>query len=136
MNLPTYFPTWMVLYFGTAGSIGLSLVALVFWTWMKTTRLSDGHVRSSLRWNIVGYVFLFSANWFACGIGGGPGNMLSSDPSMYQPMLATYAAVLAMLCSLPGWGCILIGQRVMLKGLEQGSTGKSPVVGGRLVRQD
>jgi hypothetical protein len=118
MNLLTYFPAWMVFYFGISGTIGLILVAMVFWTWRETTRLTRRYARAALVWNMVGYVFLFSASWFACGIGGGPGNLLSTDPAMRQPMLATGAAIIAMAVSLPGWGCILMSQRTILTGLK------------------
>ncbi|HEU0295294.1 MAG TPA: alpha/beta hydrolase [Anaerolineales bacterium] len=89
MSLPTYFPGWMYLYFAGFGSIALVLVALVFWTWMKVNRLANGYLRTALKWNMVGYIFMFSASWFACGIGAGPGNLLSTDLSMHNPFLAT-----------------------------------------------
>jgi hypothetical protein len=118
MSLPTYFPGWMYLYFASFGSIALVLVALVFWTWMKVNRLADGYLRTALKWNMVGYIFVFSASWFACGIGAGPGNLLSLDASMHNPFLATMGAVSGMFASVAGWICLLVGQRTLLDGLD------------------
>lgn len=118
MNLPPHFPGWMYLYFATFGSIALILLALVFWTWMKINRLAQGYLRTGLKWNAVGYVFLFTASWFACGIGGGPGNLLSLDASMHNPFLASMSAVSGMFASVAGWVCLLVGQRKLLEGLD------------------
>ena len=118
MNLPSHFPAWMSLYFAAFGSTALVLVALVFWTWMKVNRAASGQLRTALKWNAVGYVFLFIAQWFACGIGAGPGNLLSLDTSMHNPFLASMAAVSGMFTSVAGWVCLLAGQRKLLKGLD------------------
>ena len=88
---------------------------------MKTTRLTAGALRSGLAWNALGTSLLFSATWFACGIGAGPGNLLSSDPGIQRPFLAGAAAVAGMFCSVAGWACLLIGTRTILRGLEDGS---------------
>lgn len=120
MNIPTHFPAWMFLYFAFFGTVALVLVAMIFWTWMKTTRLTAGPLRSALAWNAVGNIFTFSAAWFACGIGAGPGNLLSTDPALHQPFLAICAAVAGMFCSVVGWACLLVGIRKILKGLERG----------------
>jgi hypothetical protein len=118
MNLPAHFPAWMYLYFAVLGSVALILLALVFWTWMKVNRLAKGHIRIALKWNAFGYFFLFAASWFACGIGAGPGNLLSLDASMHNYFLASMSAVSGMLASVAGWVCLLIGQRKLLKGLD------------------
>jgi hypothetical protein len=118
MNLPIYFPGWMFLYFAAFGTIALALVALIFWTWMRITRLANGFLRVALKWNIVGYIFMFCASWFACGIGGGPGNLLSTDPSMHNPFLASMSAVSGMFASVVGWTCLLISQLKLLSGFE------------------
>jgi hypothetical protein len=118
VNVPPYFPTWMYLYFASLGTLALVLVAALFWTWMRSTRLSRGYLRAALQWNAVGYLFLFSAVWFACGIGAGPGFLLSTDPARHQPLLAAAAAAAGMFCSVLGWVCLLAGQRRLLNGLE------------------
>lgn len=120
MRIPDEFPAWMFLYFASFGTIALVLVSLIFWTWMKTTRLSAGALRSGLGWNAVGTSLLFSATWFACGIGAGPGNLLSSDPSIHRPFLAGAAAVAGMFCSVGGWACLFVGIRRIHKGLKDG----------------
>lgn len=118
MNVPAYFPAWMYLYFAAFGSIALILVALVFWTWMKVNQLAIGYLRTALKWNLFGYFWLFCAAWFACGIGAGPGNLLSLDESMHHPFLATMGAVSGMFASVAGWVFLLVGQRKLLAGLE------------------
>lgn len=120
MRLPAEFPTWMFLYFAVFGSIALVLVALIYWTWMKTTKWTTGALRSGLAWNAVGTSLLFSATWFACGIGAGPGNLLSSDQAIHRPFLAGAAAVAGMFCSVAGWACLLAGIRRIRAGLESG----------------
>jgi hypothetical protein len=118
MNLPDYFSSWMFLYFAIFGTAALVLVALLFRTWMKVNRLANGYLRTALKWNSAGYFFMFCAAWFACGIGAGPGNLLSLDVSMHNPFLATMAALSGMFMSVAGWMCLLAGQRKLLKGLE------------------
>jgi len=120
MRLPAEFPAWMFLYFASFGSLALVLIALIYWAWTKTTRLAGRALRRGLAWNAIGTSFLFSATWFACGIGAGPGNLLSSDPSIHRPFLAGAAAVAGMFCSVAGWACLLTGIRRILKGLESG----------------
>jgi hypothetical protein len=117
LNLPAHFPAWMYLYFATFGSLALILLTLVFWTWMKVNHLAKGYLHSALKWNAAGYVLLFTASWFACGIGAGPGNLLSLDASMHNPFLASMAAVAGMLASVAGWALLLVGQRKILAGL-------------------
>lgn len=125
MNLPPDFPEWMFLYFAALGTTAMVLVTLILWTWLQTTRLSSGALRGALAWNAVGHVFTFSAAWFACGIGAGPGLLLSSDLSMHRPFLAGAAAVAGMFCSVVGWACFLIGMRKVLKGLSAKTIGSS-----------
>ena len=119
MNVPTHFPAWMYLYFAAFGTAAIVLLSLVFWNWMKVNRLSKGYLRTALKWNALGYVFMFVAAWFACGIGAGPGNLLSSDASMHNPFLASMSAVSGMFASVAGWVCLLVGQRKLLAGLKQ-----------------
>jgi len=115
MNFPASHPLWMWLYFGTFASIGVILVMLIVWNWLKHNALAKGYQRTAAKWNVVGYLFLFFAAWFACGIGGAPGNLLSSDPTTHNLPAGTVAAALSMFFSLPGWLCVLMGQRRMLR---------------------
>jgi hypothetical protein len=114
MDFPLSHPIWMWLYFGAFGSLGIVLFILTLWSWMKYHAAVKGILRSAARWNAIGYMFLFFAEWFACGIGGPPGNMLSSDLAMHNYFGAVGAASLAMFFSVPGWACILVGQRKLL----------------------
>lgn len=125
MSAPSYFPTALYLYFATAGSVVLVLVALVFWTWLKATRLTDGRMRSGLFWIAAGFVALFASQWFACGIGAGPGFLLSTDASMHQPFLATAAAVAGMFCSVLGWAFVLVGLIRIRRVLDGASASRS-----------
>ena len=115
MNFPVTHPIWMWLYFGTFGTLATVLFALVVWTWLKYHALARGHLRSATKWSMVGFMFLFFGAWFACGIGGPPGNMLSSDPTAHNLLAATGAAMLSMFFSVPGWACVLVGQRKMMQ---------------------
>lgn len=117
MNFPTSHPLWMWFYFGAFGTADLVLFALVIWNWMKFNALADGHLRSAARWNVFGYAFLFVAGWFACGIGGPLGNMLSPDQATWWQVAAVQAATLSMFFTVPGWVCLLMGQRKMLQDL-------------------
>jgi len=110
------FPDWVWLYFGTGGTAGALLFTLVVWYWMKVQSRVEGSMLSSVRWNMVGLMFLFLGAWFACGIGGPPGNMLSFDPAIRDLEYAYDTAMLSMFFSVPGWACILIGQRKMIQG--------------------
>ena len=53
------FPDWVGLYFSTGGTVGALLFTLVVWYWMKVQSRVEGSMLSSVRWNIVGLVFLF-----------------------------------------------------------------------------
>lgn len=110
-------PLWMWLYFGTFGSAGAILFTLIVWHSMKVHALVKGYRRSAARWNMVGYMFLFVAAWFACGIGATPGNMLSPDPAAQNLFFAIGEAALSIFFSVPGWACVLVGQRKMLQGI-------------------
>jgi hypothetical protein len=105
----------MWLYFGTFGSAGAVLFTLVIWYLLKVRTLAKGLLRSVATWNMVGYMFLFFGAWFACGIGGPPGNLLSSNPATHSLDAATGVAVLSMFFSVPGWACVLVGQRKMMQ---------------------
>jgi hypothetical protein len=111
MNFPASHPTWMWVYFGVFGSAGVVLFSLIAWTWMRLQDQVSGRVRTASRWGMLGCMFLFFAAWFACGIGGPPGNMLSPDPSVRNSGFALAAAAASMFFSAPGWGCLLVGLR-------------------------
>lgn len=117
MNFPITHPTWMWLYFGLFGSAGTVLFILTVWHVARLRTISDQKWRSALRLNLFGYMFLFIASWFACGIGGPPGNLLSADLSSHSDTGALGAAALAMFFSLPGWGFLWLGYRSMVRGV-------------------
>jgi hypothetical protein len=114
VNFPNSHQIWMWLYFGAFGTLGIVLFILIIWSWMKYHATVKGNLRSAARWNAIGCMFLFFAEWFACGIGGPPGNMLSTDLATHNYFGAVGAASLAMFFSVPGWACILAGQRKLL----------------------
>lgn len=118
MNFPPYFAPWMWAYFAFFGTLAIVFLALTFWTWMKSTRLTKGTLKRALVWNMAGFVALFSGGWFACGIGGPPGNLLSTDPSMQNPTLAGAAAMAGMFFSVVGWVLLWVAMRTMLKAVE------------------
>ena len=105
------------------------LLALIFWNWMQSTRLTRGYLKTALRWNMLGNVFLFSAVWFECGIGAGPGNLLTNDPAMHSPLPATVSAALGMLASVAGWFCLLLGQRTIVVGAAAEQARRHPATG-------
>jgi hypothetical protein len=107
----------MWLYFGLFGSAGVLLFSLVAWNWMKLHARLSGRMRSAARWSMIGCVSLFFAGWFACGIGGPPGNLLSAQASTHSPGAALGAAALSMFFSVPGWGCLMVGLRKARRGL-------------------
>lgn len=109
------FPPYMWIYFAEFGTLAIVFLALTFWTWIKTTRLTKGPLKRALLWNMAGYVALFTALWFACGIGGPPGNLLSTDPSLQNPTVAGGAAMAGMFFSVVGWILLWVGMRNMLK---------------------
>ncbi len=111
MNYPATHPTWMWFYFGGLNSVGLTLYVAVAWQLTKSYAASQGRVRSAARWAMFGSAFMFLALWFACGIGGPPGNMLSTDVATHSLEFATNAAVGATLFSVPAWGCLLVALR-------------------------
>jgi len=63
---------------------------------MKYPAIVQKNLRSVALWSAVGYMFLFFAEWFACGIGGPPGNLLSTDIAKHNLFGAVGAASLAM----------------------------------------
>jgi hypothetical protein len=111
-------PLWMWVYFGAFGSIGAILFTLIIWQLMKLHALAKGYLRSAARWSMIGYAFLFSAAWFACGVGGTPGNLLSPDPTMHNPAVATGVAALSISLAVPGWACLLLAQSRILRGAQ------------------
>ena len=117
MSFPDTFPNWTWLYFGAMGSIAAILFTLIVLNWMKIRRLSAGYERIAALWRVWGFTFLFIAEWFACGIGGSPGGLLSTDMSIHYHFGGMFAAMLSMFFSVPGWICIFISQRKLLKGI-------------------
>jgi len=105
---------WMFIYFGAFGSISAILFTLVALYWLKLITLGSGPAKVAALWSMFGYAFLFAGAWFACGIGAYPGNLFSINPELHQPDYAVGAAVLSMFVSVPGWFCILMGQKKML----------------------
>jgi hypothetical protein len=103
------FPTWVWLYFGTFGTLGAVLYTLVAWYWMKLQSKASGSLRSAAKWNMVGLMFLFVAAYFACGIGGPPGSLLSPEAASRDIEAAYDSALLAIFFSVPGWACVLVG---------------------------
>lgn len=118
MNFPESHPNWMWLYFGIFATVGVILFTLVVWNWMKALKRAEGYLRSATKWSMAGYMFIFFSAWFACGIGGSPGNLLSANSDTHNLVAAIWAAVLAMFFSVPGWACLLVSQRKMLKGIQ------------------
>jgi len=115
MNFPTSHPDWMWLYFGFFAISGMVLFILAIWSWMKVYKLSKGTFRTAIRWSGFGYMFLFFGQWFACGIGAPPGNLLSLDITTHSIEHASLSAALSIFFSIPGWVCILISLRKMLQ---------------------
>jgi hypothetical protein len=109
------YPTWVWLYFGIFGTIGAVLYTLVVWYWMKFHSMAAGMLRSAAKWNMLGLMFLFIAAYFACGIGGPPGSMLSSDPLSQNIESAYDSALLAIFFSVPGWACVFVGIRKLFQ---------------------
>ena len=114
-------PLSMWITFGAFGSADAILFTLVMWQLLKLhARLTDLR-RLAARWVMFGLMFLFSAAWFACGVGGTPGNLLSPDPSTHQPMIAANVALLSIALSVPGWACLLVGLGVLGRSIGQSS---------------
>ncbi len=126
MNFPPTHPLWMWLCFGLFGSADVILFTLIAWTWTKLHAHASRGLRTAARWGIVGLMFLFSAAWFACGIGGPPGNTLSADPSVHNPSAALGAAALSMFFTLPGWACLLVGLTKMQNAVAYQIASQSP----------
>ena len=115
MNFPVSHPLWMWLYFGFFGTAGVILFTLVIWYAMKARSGATGQQRKSATWNMVGFLFLFLSSYAGCGIGGPPGNLLSSTPGLADTTFALIASAMAIGYSIPGWACLLMAQRVLLK---------------------
>jgi hypothetical protein len=109
------FPDWVWLYFGAFGTAGAVLFTLVVCSWLKVQSGSKGSLQSAARWNMIGLMFLFLAAWFACGIGGPPGNLLSEDMSTHNLDMGYLTAMLSIFFSVPGWACMLVGMRKMMQ---------------------
>jgi hypothetical protein len=118
MNFPGTHPVWTWLYFGVFGTAGIVMFVLVMWNLSKLRKNADPKLGKALRQDMIGYMFLFVASWFACGIGGPPGNLLSADPAAHNAFAALGAAAAAMFFSVPGWTFLFLGSRSMLKAVE------------------
>jgi hypothetical protein len=112
------FPDWVWLFFGSFGTLGAVLFTLVAWHWLKVHAAAEGWPRSAAKWNMVGLMFLFIAAYFACGIGGPPGSLLSKNQSVHDLGSAYDSAILSILFSAPGWACVLVGMRKILLGTQ------------------
>ena len=53
-------------------------------------------------------MFLFIAAYFACGIGGPPGSLLSHDQLTHDLEAAYDSALLSIFFSVPGWACVFV----------------------------
>ncbi|MEW6141582.1 MAG: hypothetical protein AB1597_00285 [Chloroflexota bacterium] len=115
MDFPLSHPVWMWLYFGFFGIAGAVLFTLVVWYAMKARNGATGQLRRSATWSMVGYLFLFLSSYAACGIGGPPGNLLSSTPGLADATFATIASMMAIAYSVPGWACILVAECIKLR---------------------
>ncbi|MFX0200313.1 MAG: hypothetical protein ACFFCW_29695 [Candidatus Hodarchaeota archaeon] len=109
------FPDWVWIYFGFFGTVGAVFFTLVVWYWMKIQDNTVGSLRAAARWNMIGLLFLFLAAWFACGIGGPPGNLLSHDTSIHQLDSAYDSAILSIFLSGPGWISVFLSQRKLME---------------------
>ena len=115
MTVPNY-PAWQWAYFGILGSASAVFFILTAWTWSRSRSSTTGQLRSAIAWSMVGYVFLFIAAYMACGIGGFPGgNLLSTDVTAHKVDWGNTAAELSMFFSMPGWVCVFVGMRKLLK---------------------
>ena len=117
MNFPSTHPSWMWLYFGVLGTAGMVMFILAMWSVAKLRKNSNQRLGKAIRLNMIGYMFLFISSWFACGIGGPPGNMLSADATVHNQLGALGAASMAMFFSVPGWSFLFLGYRSMLNSL-------------------
>jgi hypothetical protein len=107
---------WSVLYYGVFGLASTVFFVLTVWTWYKNRPSMTGQLRSAVGWSVLGYLFLFVAAYMACGIGAPPGGrLLSADVASRNFDWAAVAAVLSKFFSLPGWICVFIGMRKLMK---------------------
>ena len=114
MNLLDSYDSWVPLYFGTLGSLNVLLFVVVIYYWYRSYSLTSSEQKSISLWTMSGCFFLFFAGYFACGIGGQPGFLLSPDESLHNYTYAYRAAMLGMACNVPGWFCMLMAQRKMM----------------------
>lgn len=115
MNFPQTHSTGTWLYFGIFAIIGMVFFILTIWSWMKVLKMSAGPQRNALIWSGLGYMFLFFGQWFACGIGAPPGNLMSPDPSVHNLERATLTASLSIFFAVPGWLCIFVSHWKIIK---------------------
>lgn len=110
------YPVWQLVYFGTLGSASAAFFVSTAWAWFKSRSSITGLLRSAIGWSMLGYLFLFIAAYMACGIGGRPGgSLLSTDVAARNTDWGTTAALLSKFFSLPGWVCVFVGMRKLLK---------------------
>jgi hypothetical protein len=105
-----------VLYYGVFGLASTVFFALTIWAWYKNRSSMSAQLRSAVGWSVLGYFFLFVAAYMACGIGAPPGGRLLSNVVASRNFeWAAVAAVLSKFFSLPGWACVFIGTRKLIK---------------------
>ena len=121
MSYPTTHPAWMWLYFGGLASVGLALFTVIMWDLTTLSSRVSGRMKSAVRRAMFGAVFLLFALWFPCGIGGPPGNLLSTDPSVHSQEFAMNAALGGMFFSVPALACLLVALRKARAALSQQS---------------
>jgi hypothetical protein len=105
-----------VLYYGVFGLASTVFFILTVWAWYKNRSSIPEQLRSAAGWNVLGYLFLFVAAYMACGIGAPPGGrLLSADVASRNFDWAAVAALLSKFFSLPGWACVFVGMRKLMK---------------------
>lgn len=122
MNFMPSHPDLMWLYYGVFGSADIALLVLTMWSAMLLHRSADRTGRWALRSLMVGFAFLFVSGWWACGIGGPPGNLLSADEGAHNLAAATASAALAMAFSVPGWAGVAVGLYALFRRSEVGKS--------------
>lgn len=107
---------WEVIYYGFFGISSTVFFVMIVWMWFKNRASLKGPQRSAIGWSVLGYLFLFIAAYMACGIGAPPGGrLLSADVASRNFEWAKTAAMLSKFISLPGWTCVYIGMRKLMK---------------------
>lgn len=108
------FPFEVSVYFGVTGSLGATLFILFTWEFVKAgTRggLQADATRGVQTLRYAGFACMFAAQWSACGIGGPPGNLLSDDPAIHNPLAGLMGAMAGIAFSVMGWTLFCISER-------------------------